>query len=163
MARRRRWMVRWHITADGEVIRERALSQADHERLFQSYETTRPVSIDELEELDRASERSRVRGELWSRILLVAVMAALAGLVAGVLLTWVGAELGGVLVTLCGPVVVVSVLVVGALHGLLIRGDTRRVEKAGLVPNSGQTIASREARQTAVAPGTTSSPLLPGT
>jgi tetrahydromethanopterin S-methyltransferase subunit F len=139
------WTIQWHIVADGTVIKQRSRGSAEHEQLFQRYATTRTPKIEEIDAMVEDLERSSAFGERVSNLLTYVGYVALAGLVLGVVSTWVGVDTG--FLTLGSLAVVVFLIVSGGfMMSRSISRHQRAYREAGFESSNGVTIAAREAR-----------------
>lgn len=150
------WRVQWHVTPDGRVIQQRSRGEGAHEQLFQQFEPTRPVTVADLDELDRRLAESQRRYAVlaWPFIGLgyAGLAAVVGGIVLGVLTVPPGFALAGI-----GLAVVVVVLVVNpVLVGRNIARHRRVWEEAGFTSPQGVTIPAREASALVRDPATSS-------
>lgn len=154
----RPWREQWHVTADGVVIHERSKSDQAHEQTFQTFGTTRPVTVAELEELSRRSRRITLFDAVWFTVLAVYVGGfALAGGIVGH--RSFDAPVGGAIVGVAlasgvAPFVFRVVMIFIAKDSG--RPTDRRWVQAGLTSSTGTTMKATEARRLIAAPGTTS-------
>lgn len=155
MKQKKPWTIQWHITADGTVIRQRSRGAGEHQQLFESYSTTRTPRIAELDALMEAVQRSSASGERLSKVLLYVGYAALAGLVLGVVTTWVGIDTGFLTLGSLAVVILLS-MSTGILMRRSIGRFNRAYGEAGFESPNGVTLAGREARVLIDEPGTVS-------
>lgn len=156
------WRVRWHVAADGTVIQERSRGDEAHQQLFQTFSTTRPVTVAELDALSESWEQEITGLDRFSVLWWTGMAVFFGAFVA----------LGGLLTHLVGDEIVPG-LVVGAVAGLLLMSPAFRLvamllpedvggsaerlwREAGLVSSSGTTMKAVEARALIRAPGSTS-------
>lgn len=155
MEQKKPWTIQWHIAADGTVIKQRSRGSAEHQQLFQKFATTWTPKIEHLDAMEEQLQRASSSGERRSRVLLYVAYAALAGLVAGIVSTWVGIDAG--FLTLGSlAVVVLIVLSTGVMMRTSISRHQRAHREAGFESSNGVTLAAREARMMISAPGAVS-------
>lgn len=155
MAMAKRWTIQWHIAADGTVIKQRSRGDAEHEQLFQQYATTRTPTIEEIDAMEEGLRRSSASGERLSKVLLYLVYAAIAGLVLGIVLPWLGVDTGFLAVGSLVFVVLAS-MSTGVIMRASIGRHQRAYREAGFESPNGVTIAGREARVMIADPGAVS-------
>lgn len=157
------WTSRWHITANGEVIRQWTHNGEAGHHVYRRFDSTRRPKLTELAALD---ERVASFGQTWGR--LTAVLALLGGL--GILGVIVGLFVlpsfgvpGGIALAVGVTSVVIIVLVpIAAIVIMRVsRERTARLHaEAGLADESGLTVPMAQAEALIAEPGTeTSSPV----
>ncbi|HEY9410153.1 MAG TPA: hypothetical protein VIP77_11290 [Jiangellaceae bacterium] len=155
MATAKRWTIQWHIAADGTVIKQRSRGDAEHQQLFQRYATTRTPTIEEIDAMEVGLRRSSASGERLSKVFLYLVYAALAGIVLGIVLPWVGVDTG-FLAAGSLAFVVLAAMSTGVILRASISRHQRAYRDAGFESPNGVTLAAREARVMIDDPGAVS-------
>lgn len=157
------WTMRWHVTADGVIIKEWSQGPADSDQIFRRFESTgraEAVDVDDLVGVDSAVDRF---GSFWNRVTgLMLVVGALGGLslAFGLVLLWVDAagSLPPILMTVGGTLIVVVVVLSIVAMNRLRNGVPRIYAKVGIADATGATMSGAEARRAIDATGTVSSP-----
>lgn len=156
---------RWHITADGSVIKSypKALDHSNPQRdpptglKYLRYTTIRQPELADLYAVDEALARSNAFFDRITTVLRIPIFAGLVGVVLA-LLVLPGLGAGGtaatVLLAVSIPLVVVGVLVVVFLPGVMRNRFARIHIDGGLESAVPEVLGDREAKALIDAPGT---------
>ncbi|MGO1974682.1 MAG: hypothetical protein ACTH2Q_17130 [Propionibacteriaceae bacterium] len=143
------WRSRWHIVADGTIIKQWSKGEEVHQQVFRRFESTRRPDIADLVAIDEKGDRF---GTSWGRVTsgmlwlgALAVIGVLSGLF---ILPLLGA--GAVLsmtVLIASAAVIVIISIAAVFIGVRLRtGVPQHYADAGIEVNSGETMAATEAR-----------------
>lgn len=156
---KRPWQIRWHITADGTVIKQRSRGAGAHHQLYSRYEMTRTPELSAIYEMEQHIRRDSVFFERLTRTLLYLICLPCVGLVVGVAMMYLVDGHAGLSAALMGGSVLVAlalVLTIMPIHRAMNRRFQDRYRDAGFESPAPVTMAAVEARDLIAARGTVS-------